>query len=100
MSKLILLFVLTAVVAASVVAFPQDLPSSSTAAPNNCQPNSMPITSRGDTSCVLNCANYAGRLTMSCTKILNFGNFCRCNEGFVFKNGAAGECVRIADCPN
>ncbi|KAH9401788.1 hypothetical protein TYRP_017194 [Tyrophagus putrescentiae] len=98
LAGIVLVFYLAAFVKTMPQQQEQQLPVAATAPINTCLANSTPISQRGDTNCVLNCANYANRNSMACTDILNIGNFCHCVEGYVFKQGAEGKCVRIADC--
>ncbi|KAH9392253.1 hypothetical protein TYRP_005326 [Tyrophagus putrescentiae] len=78
---------------------PPTVSSSSMAPPPAivCGANAMAATSRSHLQCYSNCQNKDDPNRI-CPLSLHYGNFCLCKEGFIYKMGTSGDCVRPEEC--
>ncbi|KAH9392251.1 hypothetical protein TYRP_005324 [Tyrophagus putrescentiae] len=64
-----------------------------------CGKNTELLNYRSHLSCYSNCDNRHSDPTVECLKTIHFGEFCHCQDGFIFLEGTRGDCVRPEQCP-
>ncbi|KAH9392258.1 hypothetical protein TYRP_005331 [Tyrophagus putrescentiae] len=62
-----------------------------------CGPNQISVPMRAHFNCYENCQNKDQ--VRPCLGINFPGPFCDCKEGFIFRNGTTGDCIKREDCP-